>query len=344
MHGDSGASALRILVVCSNSTGLVVDARVLEIALLHHAQRMGVSLDIQQLRLPWQFYYRDDPVRFDRLKITERPDAIIFLVNIIVSDPPIDPSIPRILIPNPEWTVARTERLLGAIDQVWHKSRFSQHRLAAKLPNAQHHHLGFTSIDPGIKVQGYRSFAHFRGKSITRHSREVLAVWARNPRFPELKSQFYQEGPDTFEFAEWLSWKNVAVRAGRLADDEYFQVLSAHGVHLCTSAAEGFGHYINEARAMSAVAVVLDAAPMNELIDSDCGVLLKPSGERPLKLGTHYQLSEAELERGVGAVLALSDSDLEALGHNARRRFLAGREQFLDRMGPLFETLARLAA
>jgi hypothetical protein len=335
---------LRILIVSSNSAGLVLDARVLDIALRHHAEMMGVPLEVQQLRLPWQFYYRDEPVRFDRLKIIDRPDAIIFLENIVESDPPIDPAIPRILVPNLEWATARTERLLETIDQVWHKSRFSQTRLAAGMPKAQHHHLGFTSIDPGIKVQSYRSFAHFRGKSITRHSREILAVWRRNPRFPELKYQFYQDGPDTFEFGEWLSWKNVTVRAGKLADDEYFQVLSAHGIHLCTSASEGFGHYINEARAMAAVPVVLDAAPMNELIDSDCGVLLKPSGERPVKLGTHYQLSEAELERGVGAVLALSASDLEALGHNARRRFLAARERFLERMGPLFETLVRLAA
>lgn len=335
---------MRILIVSSSSPGLVLDARLLDIALRHHAETMGVALDVQQLRLPWQFYYRDTPVRLDQLKITERPDAIVFLENIVESDPPIDPAIPRILVPNLEWTTPRTERLLETIDQVWHKSRFSQDRLAARMPKAQHHHLGFTSIDPGVRVRDYRRFAHFRGKSITRHSREILAVWGRNPHFPELKYQFYQEGPDTFEFGEWLSWKNVSVRAGKLDDNAYFQVLSAHGVHLCTSGTEGFGHYINEARAMAAVPVVLDAAPMNELVDSDCGVLLQPSGERLARLGTFYTLSEAELERGVGAILALSASDLEALGHNARRRFLDERDGFVRRIGPLFETLARLAA
>lgn len=335
---------MRILLIYSNSTGLIVDAKVIEEALQRQAKAMDVALHVQQLRLPWQYYFRDEPVRLDRLKLTQRPDVIVFLENIVVCDPPIDPSIPLVFVPNPEWLNTRSEAMLGTIDQVWHKSRFSQHQLAPLMPKAEHHHTGFTSPDPGLKVRNYRAFAHFRGKSTTRHSREVLDVWRRNPGFPALNYQFYQDGADPFEFPEWLSWSNVSVHAGKMADEAYFQALSASGVHLCTSAAEGFGHYINEARAMSAVAVVLDAAPMNELIDSDCGILLHPSGERPLKAGLRHQLSDAELELGVKAVLALSDDDLETLGRNARRRYLAGRETFIGKVGPLFEGLVRLVA
>lgn len=335
---------VRIAVIFSNSAGLAVDAAVIAGTLGDLAEAMGIDLDVQQVRLPWQLYFRKEPVRRDRLKLRQRPDAIIFLENIVECDPPIDGDIPRVLVPNPEWLNARSERLLGTIEQVWHKSRASRELLASRMTGAAHHYTGFTSLDPSITVADYRSFAHFRGKATSRHSEEVLAVWRKNPRFPQLSYQFYQEQADNFAFPGWLSWNNIAIHAGRMARDDYLQALGASGIHLCTSAAEGFGHYINEARAMSAVAVVLDAAPMNELIDADCGVLLRPSAERVLKFGVHYQLSEAELERGIHAILALSAEDLAAMGRNARQRFLSEREAFVERLRPLLDDLARSAS
>jgi hypothetical protein len=169
----------------------------------------------------------------------------------------------------------------------------------------------------------------------------VLAVWRRNRQFPQLYYQFYQEQADNFEFPGWLTSHNVAIHAGKMASSAYFEALTSSGIHLCTSAVEGFGHYINEARAMSAVAVILDAPPMNELIDRDCGVLLRPSSERPLKFGIRYQLSEAELERGINAILALGANDVETMGRNARQRFLAERDAFVDRLGPLLAALVQ---
>jgi hypothetical protein len=335
---------VRIALIFSNSAGLAVDAKVIAQALTHHAKIMNVDLDVQPIRLPWQLYFRKEPVRFDRLKLHRRPDAIVFLENIVECDPPIDPDIPTVLVPNPEWINVRSERLLRTIDHVWHKSRLSQDLMAVRMPGAAHHYTGFTSLEPSVTVPDYGSFAHFRGKATSRHSAEVLAVWRNNPQFPRLHYQFYQEQADNFEFPEWLSWNNIAIRAGKMAPDAYVQALGANGIHLCTSASEGFGHYINEARAMSAVAVVLDAPPMNELIDRECGMLLSPCAERPLKFGVRYQLSEAELERGIRALLALGTDDLETMGRNARRRFLSERDAFVERLGPLFAALAQLAS
>jgi hypothetical protein len=335
---------VRIAIVFSNSVGLAVDASVIEQALTLHAKMMKVQLEVQQIKLPWQYYFRTEPVRLDRLKLRARPDAIVFIENLVECDPPIDATIPTVLVPNLEWISPRTERLLNTIDHVWHKSRFSRDRLTARMPAAAQHYVGFTSPDPSVTVRDYRSFAHFRGKAMTRHSEAVLAVWQKNPQLPQLNYQFYQEQEDNFEFPGWLTSNNVAIHAGKMASDAYFQALGANGIHLCTSAVEGFGHYINEARAMSAVAVVLDAPPMNELIDHDCGVLLRPGAERPLRLGLRHDLSEAELERGIDAVLTLGADDLESMGRNARRRFLAERDGFIERLGTAFEMLVQSAS
>ena len=45
-------------------------------------------------------------------------------------------------------------------------------------------------------------------------------------------------------------------------------------VHICPSAREGFGHYINEARSVGAVVLTIDAAPMSEfVVDGESGVV-----------------------------------------------------------------------
>jgi hypothetical protein len=50
------------------------------------------------------------------------------------------------------------------------------------------------------------------------------------------------------------------------------------GVHLCLSSKEGFGHYLNSARASGALVVVTDHPPMNEFTDGQTdGVLCPPS-------------------------------------------------------------------
>jgi hypothetical protein len=43
---------------------------------------------------------------------------------------------------------------------------------------------------------------------------------------------------------------------------------SEHPIHICASEREGFGHYLNEARAASALVISTDHPPMNELVTS----------------------------------------------------------------------------
>ena len=53
--------------------------------------------------------------------------------------------------------------------------------------------------------------------------------------------------------------------------------------HACPSVVEGWGHYIDEGRRAGAVVLVLDGAPMNELIDATCGVLIPAISGPPVQ-------------------------------------------------------------
>lgn len=46
---------------------------------------------------------------------------------------------------------------------------------------------------------------------------------------------------------------------------------SEHPIHICASEREGFGHYLNEARAAGAFIITTDHPPMNEFVTQGAG-------------------------------------------------------------------------
>jgi len=259
----------------------------------------------------------------------------------VIEHPALKKAKYQILIPNPEWLDARTHSLAGMCTHVWHKSNFSLRRLTPIFPHAEHSYLGFTSPDPGLLVSGYESFVHLRGKLATRrNTNSILAHWKVTPSLPDLYVQFYAEGADAIQYEGWLSDRNLHVRIGWLKRREYLDLASRHGLHLCTSEVEGYGHYINEARAMGALVVTTNGAPMNELVDADCGVLVESSSSTPMNFGTRYLINPDDLAPGIDKVLSLSAKERRALGTEARQRFLIDDRRFRRRVRELMATIA----
>ena len=67
---------------------------------------------------------------------------------------------------------------------------------------------------------------------------------------------------------------NIDHRIGHLSDGELRRLQNSHRFHLCPSQTEGSGHYLVEALSVGATTLTLDAAPMNELVTADRGLLV----------------------------------------------------------------------
>lgn len=266
-------------------------------------------------------------------------DCAIFMESII-DHPALLSARHRILIPNPEWLDPQTQRLASTCTHIWHKSRFSLERLKSVFPHAQHAYLGFTSRDPGQLVSGYDSFLHLRGSLSThRNTNSIFTHWKSRPSAPGLHVQCYSKEGGGIEYPGWLSDRNIHVRLGWLDRKELYQIAARHGIHLCTSEVEGFGHYINEARAMGALVITTDGAPMNELVDENSGILVKPSSTTPLRFGTRYIITPDDLAPAIDRTLSLSLPARRAMGATARERFLADNRNFYQRAIELFTSL-----
>lgn len=326
---------MNILIISSNSRGLRLDAEILEQTLTNQASALQTEVSVRTVQLPWQVYMKDSAVRHERLKLTRKPDVVIYLENIPAIAPGFSDDVIQILVPNPEWMSTFSEARLGRIHQIWHKSQMSLTAFSQTDPAIQHHYVGFTSKDPGVQVKDYSAFGHFRGKATKRHSNEIIAAWKANAQYPLLKHHFYTDGidPSAFHFDDWLAWENVRIRIGEMDMATYFAELRHCGIHLCTSASEGFGHYINEARAMAAVAVVIDAPPMNELIDQSSGFLIPPRRALPRYRGQQFSITADDIAGCIDGILDHSQDQLSAIGQNARQRFLDDRDAFQTRLG-----------
>lgn len=112
----------------------------------------------------------------------------------------------------------------------------------------------------------------------------MLECWLSRPDFPTLELFIddvgYQERHnDTHE--QVTNASNIVLLNRRMLPLEFGKAIAESSFFLCPSIMEGYGHYINQARAASGMIITTDAAPMNELVeDGVSGVLVSATTYR----------------------------------------------------------------
>ena len=188
-------------------------------------------------------------------------------------------------------------------------------------------HTSNDVYDPSF-TQDYTKFIHIAGKSPLKNTRVVVETWLKHPEWPKLTVivRLWQFG-DLIEKTKGVA--NINFYYGRLSFEELARLQNTNGIHVCPSEAEGFGHYINEARALKAVVITSNAAPMNELISSQTGVLIgQQSGSRGVANASLARVTQQDMERGVAKVLAMSLEQRKAMGERGREMYLKERAEF----------------
>ncbi len=335
---------LNLLLLADVSGGLrhevtVVEKMLTEYAISRRSELKILKMTMEEIRVNPIFI----PNEFHENDTNNAKNIVVFWEKVIDCRLLYDETVLKIFIPHPEIIVEGTLPLLNYVDHIWHKTKLSVEAFKDHASQAAHFFTGFTSIEPDITVQNYGRFAHFRGKASNRHSTQILNVWRNNPHYPELRYHFYQElngsWEEPFEFKEWLACRNISVMAGKIDKSFYNQQLGQCGIHLCLSGVEGFGHYINEARAMGAVVVVIDAPPMNEFIDINSGILIPSSDRQEMGLVHRHLVSERSIKLTIDKIIELPQTHLKELGEAARKRYLTEGQLFRERMALLLDLL-----
>jgi glycosyltransferase involved in cell wall biosynthesis len=243
----------------------------------------------------------------------------------------------NVLVPNPEWFDRRDLAFLGAATRVWAKTAIGERLFAQR--GCRTVQIGFDSCDRyQADITRSPQFLHLAGRSPLKGTSRLLSLWQRHPQWPPLT--VVQDGAVQPGEAAASAASNVVLHRGYLSDEALRQLQNSHRFHLCTSEAEGWGHYIAEAMSVGAVTLTCDAPPMNELIDCERGLLVAArSGERH-NLATLCQFEDSALASAIERVLAMEPAQWDALGSAARAWFLHNKHGFAARVQRALDELA----
>jgi hypothetical protein len=248
----------------------------------------------------------------------------------------------NVLVPNPEWFDRRDVAFLGAAQRVWAKTTLAERLFATRGCRAVR--IGFDSADrhdPAVTRE--TKFLHLAGRSPLKGTARLHALWQRHPEWPLLTivqdADAVANPTRASESQGERGPANIRIESQFLSDEALRALQNSHRFHLCTSEAEGWGHYIAEAMSVGAVTLTCDAPPMNELIDLKRGVLLAAHDGERHNLATLSLFDEAALEAAVTRVLAMSEIACETMGAAARAWFLDNKQGFFGRVRQALEEL-----
>jgi glycosyltransferase involved in cell wall biosynthesis len=328
------------LVVRDNGLGLTRDAQLLATALKTNGCEVHItSLGEADEQNRWR-HGRGRRVWFSHLRHAwaKLRGRARFDLNIMFEHLwPLHLPLARInvALPNPEWFDSKDAAHLGRIDHVWAKTRHAQ-TLFQRL-GRETTYVGFDSDDHyDASIPRARQFFHLAGGSRIKGTERLLDVWRKHPEWPMLT---VLQNPACATPA--APQANIRHLTEYVSADALRELENAHAFHVCLSEAEGWGHYIVEAMGVGAVVIATDAAPMNEFIDAERGLLVGYASTGTMGHTTTYFFDETALEHTVANAMAMSDDTLHATGQRARQWFVDNHAGFAQRVGDALGTLRR---
>jgi len=239
----------------------------------------------------------------------------------------------NLLIPNQERFPKRHIKHLKKIDRILCKSHHAE-QIFSDLGFSTSF-ISFTStdlIDTSI-TPDYQSFFHLAGRSTLKGTETILELWNKHPDWPTLTIvQCQENAPSSVP-------SNVKLITDYIPHDEIKTLLNQHGVHLCTSLSEGWGHYIVEAMSCKATVITTNAPPMNELITPARGIPIDYKHSEPRHLGTNFHISPSKLESQIQQLLLMKPEQKRNYGENARQWFEENDQAFRENLPKLIATL-----
>ena len=256
-----------------------------------------------------------------RRALDGRVDVQIFIERVYHRCLPL--ACRNLLMPNPEWFLPKWRQHLPRFERVLCKTGHAEEIFRAM--GCRTVLTGFTSedlFDPSVPKE--HAFFHLAGRSTAKGTEAVLAAWRKHPEWPRLTVVQHPKvaRPGATHAA------NIAHRIDYLDAAELRRLQNSHRFHLCPSEAEGFGHYLMEGLGVGAVVMATNAAPMNELVTPDRGLLIEPARCVHRGLVDFHQVEVAGIEAAVQRALALGEEECERLGTAARSFFVENDRRF----------------
>jgi glycosyltransferase involved in cell wall biosynthesis len=259
-----------------------------------------------------------------------RPDRAlnIFIETLVPSE--FHRARANVLIPNQEWFLDIDVSLLPLLRLIACRTRLSADLFANR--GAPVAYVGFTGLDrydPAVRQTG--RILHVAGRSHFKGTAALLRVWQRHPEWPMLTAVHRTEVAPLLE-----GCPNVEQLTDHLDEAELARLQQEAWLQIQPSEVEGFGHSLLEAMSTGPLVVTLDAAPMNEIVTPERGVLVPWKRTVPMGFDQKYLIDEPALEGTIATLLAAGPAGNRERMAAARAWFGSNDVPFRRRFVDLF--------
>ena len=276
----------------------------------NHRKDTGVSQDVHILHgLIVHVFGKDTEIRHIPHYWPQSPEAEVNFFIEVINPSLFTYAAKNIWIPNPEWCYKTWEPYAKMVDEIWVKTHEAQKDFAEWGIQAKY--IGWTSIDKVFsEKKNYHKAIVPVGKNIWRNPKPIIQAYmkvkqcdtALYNQLPELHIVHDPRAirlpaiPEEFE-------KKIKLHSEVLKEKEYDELLQECGLCICMSAAEGFGHAVNEAMSAGSILMLSPINAFRELANEVLWVSNSKAVPHPQCLGT---LEDVDIDSIIDALAVYS--------------------------------------
>ena len=256
----------------------------------------------------------------------------------------------NIWIPNPEWTYKTWEPYAHMVDEIWVKTHEAEKSFEPWGVPVRY--IGWTSIDKIMaETKNYRKAIVPVGKNIWRNPKPIIQAYLRVQQthpdlyngFPELHIVHSPEHVPLPPIPESIQNK-VILHSELMKEEDYDELLHSCGLCICMSAAEGFGHAVNEAMSAGCNLMLSPIDAFRELIQYCWWVSNSKVTPHPVCLGN---LEDIEVRSLIECLIRYCASEIFERKRNSktsREQYEKRHQEFIKRMTNVLSEYKELAA
>ena len=249
----------------------------------------------------------------------------------------------NIWIPNPEWTCKTWEPYMKMVD-IWVKTHEAEKIFGALGISTTY--IGWTSVDKMLSPsKDYDQAIVPVGKNSWRYPKPIIQAYMR---IREQNPSLYTKLPvlhivcqlDLPEIPESVSTK-ILVYKEKMPVADYDKLLHTCGAVISTSAAEGFGHAVNEAMSTGCYPILSRIAPHQELANNCRIILAAKTLPHPECLGELVDVSVESIVRCLDGYVHEELSAKKNTSMESRQTYEKRHETFIERLDECVTALVK---
>ena len=253
----------------------------------------------------------------------------------------------NIWIPNQEWSYQTWEPYAKMVDEVWVKTREAEEIFLKWTPNVKY--IGWTSVDkkyPELGSKDPNKGIVPVGKNVWRNPKPIFQAYSRIlaqhpevfPKLPHLTVVHVPEHVPIGDIPSGIASK-ITVRGEVIPEEEYAALLHTCGLVVCTSAAEGFGHAVNEALSAGCIPILSPIQPFREMVKNALWVSTSKIIPHPQCLGVLEDVDVDSLADAFIDYTKMSNDDRRSVTMDSRESYEDRHEAFVKDMLKRLDTL-----